>query len=103
MALFCRAPPAQILWASDSPYGLPVMSAVVALRCALQAGLSPEAVRSTAGGPSEGLAGAGGRRSGRREGERGADAGPAPRRVAPLDPHLERVVTHLVSAMGRAF
>ena len=28
MALFCLAPPAQVLWASDSPYGLPVMSAV---------------------------------------------------------------------------
>jgi uncharacterized protein len=93
MALFCLAPPAQILWASDSPYGLPVMSAVVALRCALQAGLSPEAVRSIAGGQMERLL----------EGEPGADAGPAPRRVAPLDPHLERVVTHLVSAMGRAF
>jgi uncharacterized protein len=93
MALFCLAPPAQILWASDSPYGLPVMSAVVALRCALQAGLSPEAVRSIAGGQMERLL----------DGEPGADAGPAPRRVAPLNPHLERIVTHLVSAMGRAF
>ena len=93
MALFCLAPPAQVLWASDSPYGLPVMSAVVALRCALQAGLPPEAVRSIAGGQMERLL----------EGEPGADAGPAPRRVAPLDPHLERVVTHLVTAMGRAF
>jgi hypothetical protein len=93
MALFCLAPPAQILWASDSPYGLPVMSAVLALRCALQAGLSPEAVRSIAGGQMERLL----------EGEPAADAGPAPRKVAPLDPHLERVVAHLVSAMGRAF
>ena len=93
MALFCLAPPAQILWASDSPYGLPVMSAVVALRCALQAGLSADALRSIAGGQMERLL----------EGEPGADAGPAPRRVAPLDPHLERVVTHLVTAMGRAF
>ena len=93
MALFCLAPPAQILWASDSPYGLPVMSAVVALRCALQAGLPPEAVRSIAGGQMERLLG----------GEPGADAGPAPQRVTALDPHLERVVTHLVSAMGRAF
>ena len=93
MALFCLAPPAQILWASDSPYGLPVMSAVVALRCALQAGVPPEAVRSIAGGQMERLL----------EGEPGADAGPPPRLVRPLDPHLERVVTHLVSAMGRAF
>jgi predicted TIM-barrel fold metal-dependent hydrolase len=93
MALFCLAPPAQVLWASDSPYGLPVMSAVVALRCARQAGLGPDAVRSIAGGQMARLL----------EGEPGADAGPAPHRVAALDPHLERVVTHLVTAMGRAF
>ncbi len=93
MALFCLAPPAQILWASDSPYGLPVMSAVVALRCALQAGLRPDALRSIAGGQMARLL----------EGEPGADAGPPPRLVRPLDPHLERVVTHLVTAMGRAF
>ena len=93
MALFCLAPPAQVLWASDSPYGLPVMSAVVALRCARQAGLGPDAVRSIAGGQMARLL----------EGEPGADVGPAPHRVAALDPHLERVVTHLVSAMGRAF
>ena len=55
MALFCLAPPAQILWASDSPYGLPVMSAIVALRCALQAGVPPEAVRSIGGGQMERL------------------------------------------------
>jgi uncharacterized protein len=93
MALFCLAPPAQILWASDSPYGLPVMSAVLALRCARQAGLGAEAVRSIAGGQMERLL----------AGEPGADAGPPPRRVTPLDPHLERIVTHLVTAMGRAF
>src|SRR3954465_1724560 len=93
MALFCLAPPAQILWASDSPYGLPVMSAVVALRCARQAGLSPEAIRSIAGGQMARLL----------EGESGDDAGPPPRVVHPLDPHLERVVTPLVTAMGRAF
>src|SRR5918993_3913836 len=81
MALFCLAPPAQVLWASDSPYGLPVMSATIALRCALQAGLSPDAVRSIAGGQMQRLL----------AGEPGADPGPAPRRVAPLDPHLERV------------
>jgi predicted TIM-barrel fold metal-dependent hydrolase len=93
MALFSLAPPAQILWASDSPYGLPVMSAVVALRCALQAGLAPEAVRSIAGGQMARLL----------EGEPAAEVGPPPHRVRPLDVHLERVVTHLVTAMGRAF
>ena len=93
IALFTLAPPSQILWASDSPYGLPVMSAVVALRCARQAGLGPEALRSIAGEQMARLL----------EGEPGADAGPPPRDVRALNPLLERVVTHLVVAMGRAF
>jgi len=93
IALFTLAPPAQILWASDSPYGLPVMSAVLALRCAAQAGLGPEALRSISGQQMERLL----------SGEPAADVGPAPGIARPLDPLLERVVTHLVSAMGRAF
>ena len=106
MAAFKLIPSGQIVWASDSPYGRPMSAAVAhlrfaiqagvgtaALRCALQAGLGPDAVRSIAGGQMERLL----------EGEPGADAGPPPMRVAPLDPHLERVVTHLVTAMGRAF
>ena len=93
IALFTLAPPAQVLWASDSPYGLPVMSAVLALRCAVQAGLGPEALRSVAGEQMARLL----------EGEPGADAGPPPGRARALDPLLERVVTHLVAAMGRAF
>ena len=28
LALFCLAPPGQVLWASDSPYGLPLHSAL---------------------------------------------------------------------------
>jgi predicted TIM-barrel fold metal-dependent hydrolase len=93
IALFTLAPPAQILWASDSPYGLPMMSAVIALRCARQAGLGAEALRSIAGGQMERLL----------AGEPGADAGPPPRQARALNPLLERVVTHLVTAMGRAF
>src|SRR5918995_2719402 len=50
VALFALAPPSSIVWASDSPYGRPVVSAVLALRCALQAGLSPAQVRAIAGG-----------------------------------------------------
>src|SRR5829696_6376896 len=33
VALFALAPPVNIVWASDSPYGRPVASAVMALRC----------------------------------------------------------------------
>jgi predicted TIM-barrel fold metal-dependent hydrolase len=93
VALFTLAPPAQILWASDSPYGLPVMSAVLALRCARQAGVGAAALRSIAGEQMGRLL----------EGEPGADAGPPPRQLRAIDLLLERVVTHLVVAMGRAF
>jgi predicted TIM-barrel fold metal-dependent hydrolase len=93
VALFTLAPPGQVLWASDSPYGLPVMSAIIGLRCALQAGLSDEAVRLIAGGQLARIL----------DGKEPADAGPAPRRARTLDPLLERVVTHLVAAMSRAF
>ncbi|MEA2312360.1 MAG: uncharacterized protein QOE28_2328 [Solirubrobacteraceae bacterium] len=94
LALFALAPPSQILWASDSPYGLPVMSAMMALRCAVQAGLGPDALRLIAGGQLERILAR----------QPPADAGPPPGPAqAPLDPLLERVVTHLVAAMARAF
>jgi hypothetical protein len=93
IALFTLAPPSQILWASDSPYGLPVMSTIIALRCARQAGLGDEAVRLVAGGQLARIL----------AGEPLADAGPPPGRAIALDPLLERVVTHLVAAMSRAF
>jgi predicted TIM-barrel fold metal-dependent hydrolase len=93
IALFTLVAPAHILYASDSPYGAPLNSAVIALRCALQAGLTPAQVRLVAGGQLERLL----------EGEDPADAGPAPGRVRCLDPLHERVVTHLISALGRSF
>jgi hypothetical protein len=93
IALFTLAPPAQILWASDSPYGMPVMSTIISLRCALQAGLSNEAVRLVAGGQLARIL----------DGLEPADGEPPPGRARALDPLLERVVTHLVAAMSRAF
>jgi predicted TIM-barrel fold metal-dependent hydrolase len=93
IALFTLAPPGQILWASDSPYGLPVMSSIIALRCARQAGLGDEAIRLIAGGQLERIL----------AGQEPADAGPPPHAAIAFDPLLERVVTHLVAAMSRAF
>src|SRR3954469_16806501 len=93
IALFTLAPPGQILWASDSPYGLPVMSTIIALRCARQAGLGYDAIRLIAGGQLERILG----------GREPADAGPPPGTARVLDLLLERVVVHLVSAMARAF
>jgi uncharacterized protein len=44
--LFSLVPPGQILFASDAPYGNTGVSAAFQLRSALQAGMSPEQVRS---------------------------------------------------------
>ncbi len=94
IALFSLVAPSQILWASDSPYGIPLGAAMMHMRCALQVGLGREALRSVAGGQTARLI----------AGEDPAWAGEppgAPRQ--PLDPLLDRVVSHLLTAIGRAF
>lgn len=89
-AMFELIPSGQIVWASDSPYGRPINSAVTHLRFALQAGVGPDALRSIAGGQIERvLAGADLAHHDRPPGE-----------SEPLSPHLERVVSHLVAAVG---
>jgi predicted TIM-barrel fold metal-dependent hydrolase len=93
ITLFTVVGPGHILYASDSPYGAPINSAVIGLRCAAQAGLTPEQIRLVAGGQLERLL----------AGEEPADGGPPPNLVRPLDLHHERVVTHLISGLGRAF
>ncbi len=93
IATFTLVPPTNILWASDSPYGLPLAAATMAFRCARQAGLGAGAINGIAGAQLERvLAGA-----------EPLDLGPPPRAPHALDPLLERVVCHLTSAMGRAF
>src|SRR4029078_2417673 len=92
VALFALAPPANIVWASDSPYGRPIPSAVFALRCALQAGLTAEQIRAIAGGTVERVLAGG-------EPE---DLGPAPGPPRQsLDPLLERAISHLTSGFAR--
>ena len=93
IALFTLAPSASILWASDSPYGLPLMSAVTHLRLAVQAGVRPTALQSIAGAQLERIL----------EGADPEPAGPPPRLSDPLDPLLERTVSHLNQAIGRTF
>ena len=56
LALFKLVPPAQILFASDAPYGDTSLSAAFQVRLALQAGLSEDQVRVFAGGQSERIA-----------------------------------------------
>ena len=93
VALFELAPPGQILWASDSPYGLPLVSACDHLRCAVQAGLAPEQIRVVAGAQAARLI----------AGEEPLDAGAPPAARLPLDPTLERVCSHLCSTIGQVF
>ena len=93
LALFCLAPPGQVLYASDSPYGQPLPSAINALRCALEAGLTHEQIAGVFGGQIERLV----------SGHDPVGLGPPPGPSPPLDPLLERVVAHITTAMGRAF
>src|SRR3954452_5234296 len=93
MALFTLCPPGNIVWASDSPYGLPLMSAIIALRLAAQAGLDTAALRSIAGGQMEHVLAGGAPR----------DAAPAPGRSRPIAPLLERVISHGCQAVARTF
>jgi hypothetical protein len=94
LALFALVPPGQVLFGSDAPYGTPALGAHNTLRYALQAGLSPDAARSVAGGQLERLL----------DGADPLDLGPPPgtASIAP-DPMLDRVYTFLVSAIGQMF
>ncbi len=92
VALFGLVPPGQILWASDNPYGLPLHAAAFQLRYALLVGLDGEAIREIAGGQIARIL----------AGEEPLDLGPPPGPPGAQDPGMERVVSHLMTAMGRA-
>jgi uncharacterized protein len=92
VALFALAPPASVVYASDSPYGRPAASAVWALRCALQAGCRPEQLRGIAGGTIARVL------DGAAPEDLGPPPGPPPE---PLDLLLERVVTNLSGAFAQ--
>lgn len=94
MAVLRLMPPGQVLFASDCPYGSPLQHAMFVLRCARQAGLGEEQVRSIMGGQVERLV----------EGRAPADLGPAHGgREMALDLLLQRVTTFLHTAIGRLF
>jgi hypothetical protein len=92
LALFSLVPPGQILWGSDTPYGTPLQSQIVTLRCALQAGIAPSDVPVLVGGQMARLA----------AGEEPLDLGPA-RGASGLsnDVLLARVSSYLQTAAGR--
>ena len=94
LATFALCPPSNVVWASDSPYGRPLIGATQTMRMAFQAGLTPDQLRGVMGGQMEQVL----------AGEPRLELGPPP--GAPqkaLDPLIERVVTHLTTVMGRAF
>jgi predicted TIM-barrel fold metal-dependent hydrolase len=92
IALFTLVPPSQIVWASDSPYGLPLTSVVMQLRFALQAGVDERGLRCIAGEQMRRIL----------AGEELARLDRPPGEEEPLSPGLERVVAHLTGAMGAA-
>jgi predicted TIM-barrel fold metal-dependent hydrolase len=50
LALFALVPPGQVLYATDLPYGSSTGAGIMTFRCALQAGLGPQALEAVAGG-----------------------------------------------------
>ena len=93
LAMFALAPPANLVWASDSPYGRPLISAAIALRCARAGGARPDAAARHRRRDDRARA-----RPARR---RRTSARRRDRRAEPLDLLLERVVAHLGGAFNR--
>ena len=91
LTLFALVPPGRILLGSDVPFGTPAAAAIVAIRCALQVGLTAAQVESVAGGQMERFL----------SGEDPLDLGPAPGPPPPRPVLLERVFTLLVAALAR--
>jgi hypothetical protein len=92
MILFSYVPPGRILFASDVPYGAPALNAILALRCALQAGLTVEQMRAVCGEQLERLL----------AGDEPLDLGPAPGAPQrPSDLIVERVYLYLMAGLAR--
>ena len=92
LALFALVPPGQIVWASDAPYGTPLIGGCLGLRVAQQVGIEGETLRMVAGGTMEALV----------NGDDAPDLGP-PAGVDRIDSDvlLARVEGFLVSAVAR--
>ncbi len=88
LALFAVVPPGRILFGSDIPFASPVQHAVTTLRCAIQTGLAPEALRAVMGGTARALAG---------HAPELPDLGPAPGPGPAVGPLLERLMVTLVT------
>ncbi len=91
LALFSLVPSGRILLGSDAPYGTPAAAAILAIRCALQVGLTAAQVESVTGGQLERILAA----------DDPLDLGPAPGPGPRRPPLLDRVFTLLVGALAR--
>jgi uncharacterized protein len=91
LALFAHVPPGRILLGSDAPYGTPAAAAIVAIRCALQAGLTDAQIEAVTGGQLRRLL----------AGDDPADLGPAPGPPPSRPPLLDRVFALLIAALAR--
>ncbi|HEX9358047.1 MAG TPA: amidohydrolase family protein [Streptosporangiaceae bacterium] len=91
LALFALVPPGRILLASDAPYGTPATAAILAIRCALHAGLTAAQIEAVTGRQLERLL----------AGDHALDLGPAPGPPPPRPPLLDRVFALLVGALAR--
>lgn len=92
LTLFALVPTGQILFGSDAPYGTPLHSSMLMLRCALQAGVSVEALPTIMGGQLERLL----------RGEEPLDLGAAPGEDGlSHDILLQRVHSYITTAIGR--
>ena len=94
IALFALVPPSQIVYGSDAPYGRPALSVTLAVRSAIQAGLTPEQLRGVMGGQLERIL----------AGDELLDLGPPPgESSAGGDLLLARAASFLVFSIGPAF
>lgn len=89
VTLFGTMPPGKVLFGSDVPYSTPTWGAHATARCARYLGLDDVRIASVLGGQSHRLVN-------RAE---LADLGPAPGRVPPLEPLLERLYVYLVAGV----
>jgi uncharacterized protein len=91
LALFTLVPPGRILLGSDIPFGTTTAAAIVAVRCAVEVGLTDEQIASVTGGQLERLV----------AGEEPLDVGVAPGGLPSRPPLVERAFALLVAALSR--
>lgn len=94
LALFAWVPPAQILYASDTPYGHPYLGFILTMRVAASAGYTTAQMQALFGGTLWNLL------NGQRTTDLGSAAG---HNFVPRDPGLLRIFASIQAAIAAAF